>query len=71
MLGGIAWLIIRKLPPKMAAGKSEKIAVSDSVNLGSGRALHLVEVEGGRKILIGVTNENINTLAELESEVGP
>ncbi len=70
LLGGAAWLILRKFPAKVTAGKSDKIAVSDSVNLGSGRALHLVEVEGGKKILIGVTNENINKLAEFESEVG-
>ncbi|NQT03593.1 MAG: flagellar biosynthetic protein FliO, partial [Planctomycetes bacterium] len=42
----------------------KEIRIAETVHLGPRKAVHLLEV-GGRRFLIGSTNENITRLADL------
>jgi flagellar biogenesis protein FliO len=44
----------------------KEIHIVETVHLGPRKAVHLLEI-GGRRYLIGSTNEKINTLADLNS----
>jgi flagellar biogenesis protein FliO len=62
---GIAGVYIsKKLLPKLTNLPGKEIHIIETVHLGPRRAIHLLEV-GKRRFLIGSTNENISTLADL------
>ncbi len=62
---GIAGVYVsKKLLPKLTNLPGKEIHIVETVHLGQRRAVHLLEV-GNRRFLIGSTNENISTLADL------
>jgi len=63
-LGVAAVVLSRKVFPRISSLQGKKIRITETVYLGPRRSVHLLEV-GARQFLIGCTNENINTLAEL------
>jgi len=64
VMGVVAFYVSKKLLPKLTNLPGKEIKVTETVHLGQRKGLHLVEV-GGRKFLLGSTNENIRMLADL------
>lgn len=64
LLGYGTFYFSKKVIPKLSVSKGKKIVISDSVSLGQNKTLHIIEIEN-KKLLIGCTSNNINTLAEL------
>ncbi len=64
ILGICAWWLSKKMP-RITNPKGKSISVVESINLGSKRSLHLLEISPGRRILIGSTNESIRLIAEV------
>jgi flagellar biosynthetic protein FliO len=56
--------VSKRFLPKMGAAPGRRIQITETVPLGTRKALHLVEV-GGRKVLIGSTAERITMLADV------
>ncbi len=67
VLGVAAIYVSKRLLPKITTLAGKEIRIVETVYLGQRRALHLIEA-GGRRILIGSTNEAITKLAEVGSE---
>ena len=65
ILGVIAYVLSKKVVPKLSISSGRAVNVIETVNLGSKRSLHVLKIGTDRKILIGSTNENINYLAEI------
>ncbi len=63
-LGVAAVVLSRKVFPRISSLQGKKIRITETVYLGPRRSVHLLEV-GRKQFLIGCTNENINTLADL------
>ena len=63
-LGITAIYFSKKILPKIAKSSGKTISVIETVHLGPRKSLHIIEI-GNRRILIGSTNENINTLADI------
>ena len=66
VLGVAAIYVSRKLLPKITNLPGKEIRIVETVHLGPRKTVHLLEI-GGRRFLIGSTNETINTLADLNS----
>jgi flagellar biosynthetic protein FliO len=66
VLGAAAIYVSRKLLPKITNLPGKEIHIVETVHLGPRKTIHLLEI-GGRRFLIGSTNETINTLADLNS----
>jgi flagellar biosynthetic protein FliO len=66
VLGIAAIYVSKKLLPKLTNVPGKEIHIVETVHLGPRKAVHLLEI-GGRRYLIGSTNEKINTLADLNS----
>ena len=64
ILAVVVLYLSRKVLPKMARGSAREIRVLETTYLGPRKALHIVQV-GPHRFLIGSTNENINSLAQL------
>jgi len=69
LLGGGAWYVSKKFGPKLAITRGKELSIVETIHLGSHRALHLLDVGGRQKLLIGSTNENINILADVTEAV--
>lgn len=69
LLGGCAWYVSKKLGPKLGMTRGKDISIIETVHLGSRKTLHLLEVGGRQKLLIGSTNENISILADVTEAV--
>jgi flagellar biosynthetic protein FliO len=65
LLGGCAWYVTKKFGTRLAMTRGKDISVVETVHLGPHKTLHLVEVGGRQKLLIGSTNENISMLADV------
>ena len=65
LLGVAAYYVTKKLLPKLAVTQGKNISIIESVHLGPHKQLHLIRIGEGRKLLIGSTTENINTLADV------
>lgn len=65
-LGAAAIYISKRFLPKITNLPGKKIRIAETVHLGPRRAVHLLEI-GDRRLLIGSTNENITSLADLTS----
>jgi flagellar biosynthetic protein FliO len=63
-LGFAAIFLSKKIFPRINNLPGKKIRITETVYLGPRRSVHLLEI-GQKKFLIGCTNENINTLADL------
>lgn len=68
VLGAAAIYVSRKLLPRLTSLPGKEIRVTETVYLGPRKAVHMVEV-GGRRFLIGSTNENVTKLADMTDEV--
>jgi flagellar biogenesis protein FliO len=66
VLGVAAIYVTRKLLPKITNLPGKEIHIVETVHLGPRKAVHLLEI-GGRRFLIGSTNETINALADLNT----
>jgi len=67
LLGAMYW-ILRKLKEKqMLLGKSGRLTILETLNLGSRQKIALLQVDGQR-ILIGITAQQINNLAHWKDE---
>ncbi len=62
--GGI--YISKRFLPKITNLSGKEIRIIETAHLGPRKAVHLLEI-GGRRFLIGSTNENITRLADLTS----
>jgi len=60
--------VSRKLLPKITNVPGKEIRIIETAHLGPRRTVHVIEV-GGRRLLIGSTNENITKLADLSSDL--
>ena len=60
--------VSRKLLPKITNLPGKEIRIIETSHLGPRRTIHVIEV-GGRRLLIGSTNENITILADLSSDL--
>jgi flagellar biogenesis protein FliO len=69
VLGGCAWYLSKKLGAKLAITRGKDISVIETIHLGPHKMLHLLEVGGKQKLLIGSTNENISILADVTGAV--
>lgn len=69
LLGCGAWYVSKKFGPKLAITRGKEVRITETIHLGTHRALHMVEVGGRHKFLIGSTNTNINILADVSEEV--
>lgn len=67
VLGVAAIYVSKRLLPKITTLPGKEIRIVETVHLGQRRAIHLIEA-GGRRIMIGSTNEAITKLAEVGSE---
>jgi len=65
LLGFCAWYVSKKFGPKLGITRGKDISIVETIHLGSHRSLHLLEVGGRIKLLIGSTNENISILADV------
>jgi len=64
-LGIAAWYLSRKVVPRLANARGRHVSVIESVPLGPNKMLHLVEVPGGKRLLIGSTSQAVNFLTEI------
>jgi flagellar biosynthetic protein FliO len=67
VLAVAALYLSRRVLPKMARGAAKEIRVLETTYLGPRKALHLIQV-GPHRFLIGSTNENISSLAQLAAD---
>lgn len=63
-LGAAAIYVSRKVLPKITNLPGKQIHVLETTHLGPRKAVHLVKI-GDQQLLIGSTNESINTLADV------
>ena len=66
VLGVAAIYVSKKLLPQITKLPGKEIRVVETVHLGPRKAVHLIEV-GHRRLLVGSTNENVTTLADVTS----
>ncbi len=64
VLGAVAIYASRKLLPRLTHLSGREIRVVETVHIGPHKGIHIVEV-GGRRLVIGSTNENIRMLADV------
>ncbi|MFQ6034249.1 MAG: FliO/MopB family protein [Sedimentisphaerales bacterium] len=77
VLGVAAIYTCRKLLPRITNLPGKQIRILETVHLGPRKAVHLIEIgnqlgpcsTGGRRLLVGSTNENITTLADVTDTV--
>ena len=73
VFGWGAYYFSKKLGGRFTTVKGKNISVVETVALGPQKALHLIQVGGSQTLLVGVTNEVVNLLADvtetLSSEV--
>ncbi len=67
VLGGAVIYVSKKLLPKINL-PGKKIQLVETVHLGSRKSLHLVKI-GSKTILVGSTNENIASLADVSEQM--
>jgi flagellar biogenesis protein FliO len=67
LLGAAVIFISKKLLPKMNL-PGKKIQLTETVHLGPRKSIHLIKI-GSKTLLIGSTNENITSLADVTDEL--
>jgi flagellar biosynthetic protein FliO len=66
VLGVAAMYVSKRFLPRITGLPGKEIRIVETVHLGPRRAVHLIEI-GGRRVLIGSTNENVTKLADISS----
>jgi flagellar biosynthetic protein FliO len=69
ILGTGAFYLTRKVIPKLSMSKGKNISVIETVSLGPNRRIHLIEVGGSQRLLLGSTNQSINLLAHVGDSI--
>jgi len=69
VLGAIAYFCLKKMSGRLSVTAGKNISVIETLNLGPQKALHVIQVTGGTKLLIGTTNSNINMLADISDSI--
>lgn len=64
VLGAAAIYILKKFVPRISNLAGKRIRICETVHLGPRRTIHLIKIDR-RTLLVGSTNENITTLADL------
>ena len=59
------FFLSKKVLPKIAHKTGKNILVTETVQLGRNKNLHLVKINDNQTMLIGSTNENINLIADV------
>ena len=67
VLGVIAWIVVKKVMPRVAAQQGRRLRVVETVYLGPKKTVHVVRV-GSQEFLVGSSAERISMLAELHRE---
>jgi flagellar biosynthetic protein FliO len=67
LLGVAVIYISKRLLPKMNL-PGKKIQLTETIHIGPRKSIHLVKV-GSKTLLIGSTNENITSLADVTDEL--
>jgi len=65
VLGVAAFYVSRRLGPRLAMGRGREVCVLETIPLGPNRHLHLVRAGKDRRLLIGVTPQNIRLVADV------
>jgi len=65
LLGAAVFFMSKKVLPKIAHKSGKNILVTETVQLGRNKTLHLVKINDNQTMLIGSTNENINLIADV------
>lgn len=68
-LGAGVYYFSKKLVPKLTAGQGKTVCVLETIALGHGKSVHLIEVGQKQTLLVGSSNENINFLADVTESV--
>ncbi len=68
VLGAAAIYVSRKLLPKITNLPGKEVRVVETVYLGPRKAVHVLEA-GGRRFLIGSTNDNVTKLADITGDL--
>jgi len=64
VLGVVAFYASRRLLPRLTHLSGREIRVVETIHIGPHKGIHIIEV-GGRRLVIGSTNENIRMLADV------
>lgn len=64
VIGAGVWFFCKKMPGRWNLAKGKNIVVTETVNLGPRKLLHIVQL-GTKQYLIGSTAENIRLLADV------
>ena len=64
VIGAGVWFFCKKMPGRWSLAKGKNIVVTETVNLGPRKLLHIVQL-GTKQYLIGSTAENIRLLADV------
>lgn len=70
VLAGAAYFLSKRVTPKLGRTQGKELAVVESIGLGNRRAIHLIQVGPGRRILVGSTADRISYLADVSPQ-GP
>ncbi len=74
VLGAAAFVVLRKLSPRIGIRRGRELAIVETIYVGPKRAVHLLQV-GNRRFLLGSQREGVSMLAEvtepLAAEPGP
>ncbi len=65
VLSGCAYWLSKRVMPKLTVTRGKNIRVVETIHLGTNRRIHLLEIDGDRRILVGSTAQNVNFLADM------
>jgi len=63
-LGAAAFVVLRKLSPRIGIRRGRELALVETIYVGPKRAVHLLQV-GNRRFLLGSQREGVSMLAEV------
>ena len=70
ILGILAYIVVKKLLPKIGRATGKRISVLETVYLQPKKALHLIQV-GSRKLLVASSPEGLVRLDDVTDAIGP
>jgi len=69
LVGGVGLWLVRRVSPKIRAGRGRSITVLETASLGTHRNVHLLRV-GQKEFLVASTRERISMLADVTDSEG-
>lgn len=70
VLGLAGFFVLKKVSPDVKSGGGKIMGVSETLNLGAGKTIHILEVGDERKFVIGATSNSVNLIAEITKKGG-